>query len=168
MAEVTVRMAGPDDAGLIAALVREHAAYEGAPDAVRGAAEDYARAGFAEAAFECLIAESDGEPVGFALFFTNFSTWEGRQGLFLEDLFVRDTARGLGAGRRLVAELARTVRERGGTRLDLVVMEENVARRFYEHLGLRQAQGWLLYRADGAALEALAAEAETSSIATPV
>jgi GNAT superfamily N-acetyltransferase len=161
MAKLTVRPAGPDDAGLIAALVREHAAYEGAPDAVRGAAEDYARAGFAEAAFECLIAEADGEPVGFALFFTNFSTWEGRQGLFLEDLFVRETARGLGAGRRLVAELARTIRERGGTRLDLVVMEENVARRFYEHLGLRQVQGWLLYRADGATLEGLAAEAET-------
>jgi GNAT superfamily N-acetyltransferase len=158
VARVVVRSAGPGDARLIAALVREHAAQEVAAEAVRGAVEDYARAGFAERAFECLVAEVDGRPAGFALFFTNFSSWEGRTGLFLEDLFVRDEARGLGVGRLLLAELARLVKARGGSRLDLVVADGNVARRFYEHLGLREVEGWLLYRADGAALDALAAE----------
>jgi ribosomal protein S18 acetylase RimI-like enzyme len=108
--------------------------------AVRGSTQDYARA-------------------GFALFFANFSSWEGRPGLFLEDLFVRRQFRGLAIGRRLVAELARLVKARGGSRLDLVVADSNAARRFYERLGLREVRGWLLYRADNATLDALAAEA---------
>ena len=162
MAAVALRFAVPSDAGLIEALVREHAAEEGAAAAVRGSAPDYARAGFAECPFECLIAEVDGKPAGFALFFANFSSWEGRPGLFLEDLFVRREFRGLAIGRRPVAELAQLVKARGGSRLDLVVAHENAARRFYEHLGLREVKGWLLYRADGAALDALAAAAESA------
>jgi GNAT superfamily N-acetyltransferase len=162
MAAVALRLAGPGDAGLIEALVREHAAEEGAPSAVRGSAQDYARAGFAECPFECLIAEVDGKPAGFALFFANFSSWEGRPGLFLEDLFVRRGFRGLGIGRRLVAELAQLVQARGGSRLDLVVADENAARQFYERLGLREVKGWLLYRADGTALDALAGAAEAA------
>jgi GNAT superfamily N-acetyltransferase len=93
VAAVALRFAGPGDAGLIEALVREHAAEEGALGAVRGSTQDYARA-------------------GFALFFANFSSWEGRPGLFLEDLFVRRQFRGLAIGRRLVAELARLAKAR--------------------------------------------------------
>jgi GNAT superfamily N-acetyltransferase len=166
MAAVALRFAVPADAGLIGALVREHAAEEGASGAVRGSAQDYAQAGFAGCAFECLIAEVDGKPAGFALFFANFSSWEGRPGLFLEDLFVRREFRGLAVGRRLVAELARLAKARGGSRLDLVVGDGNAARRFYEHLGLREVKGWLLYRADGATLDALAAEEPAQRHAT--
>jgi GNAT superfamily N-acetyltransferase len=109
---VALRLAGPGDAGLIEALVREHAAEEGALGAVRGSTQDYARAGSAGRALECLIAEVDGTPAGFALCFANFSSWEGRPGLFLEDLFVRRQFRGLAIGRRLVAELARLAKAR--------------------------------------------------------
>jgi GNAT superfamily N-acetyltransferase len=153
--QLVIRPATIVDAPLIATLVREHAAYEGGPR-VGGTDADFA-AGLADGAFECLIAEAAGEPIGLLLFYPIFSSWSGRRGLFLEDLFVRESARGLGFGRRLVAELARLALRRGGSRIDLVVTEHNVARRFYEQLGLRQVDGWLLYRAEAAALQALAA-----------
>jgi GNAT superfamily N-acetyltransferase len=156
--EVAVREATADDAGLILALVRELAAFERAgPDAVRATEDDLRReiAG-PRPGFECLIAEVDGRPAGFALFFHNFSTWEGRRGIYLEDLFVREGARGLGVGRRLVADLARLALERGCRRLDLWVLHWNPARRFYEGLGLRHMDEWLPYRADREALARLA------------
>lgn len=156
MPDLTVRPATIADAVLIATLAREHAAFEQGPPAA-GSADDFATA-LADGAFECLIAELAGKPVGFLLFFAVFSSWAGRRGLFLEDLFVRAEARGLGVGRRLMIELARLARSRGGTRIDLVVTERNVARRFYEQLGLRQVDGWLLYRADAAGLAELADE----------
>lgn len=151
MTAVTIRPAGPGDAALIAELVREHAELEGAREQVRGTAEGYAHPGMA-----CLIAEIEGRVAGFALYFANFSSWEGRPGLFLEDLYVRGWARGQGIGRRLVAALARQTQAQGGTRVDLVVARANDARRFYERLGLRHVEGWLLYRLDGDALDALA------------
>lgn len=156
MPDLIVRAATLTDAALIATLAREHATFERGPPATGGAA-DFA-AGLADGAFECLIAELAGRPVGFLLFFPVFSSWTGRRGLFLEDLYVRAEARGHGVGRRLMVELARSARSRGGTRIDLVVTEGNIARRFYEQLGLRQVDGWLLYRADAAAIAALDAE----------
>ena len=135
-----IRAALPADGDLIAALIQEHTADEQVPAAARGTGADYA-SGLAEQACECLIAELDGEPVGLAMFYATFSSWQGRRGLFLEDLFVRDRARGLGLGRRLVVELARLARARGCTRLDLVVQAGNRARRFYGQLGLREVDG---------------------------
>lgn len=159
MAEVTVRPATPDDAALVLALVRELATFERAPDAVKATEVDLRR-GLAGPcpAFECLIAETDGGPVGMAVFFPTFSTWEGRPGLKLHDLYVREAARGSGAGRALLAALARTALERGCTRLDLDVLDWNPARRFYERAGLRPQRGWLAYRADAEALARLAAD----------
>lgn len=158
MAEVTARPATPDDAALVLALVRELATFERAPDAVKATEVDLRR-GLAgpHPAFECLIAETDGGPVGMAVFFPTFSTWEGRPGLKLHDLYVREAARGSGAGRALLAALARTALERGCTRLDLDVLDWNPARRFYERAGLRSQRGWLAYRADAEALARLAA-----------
>ena len=153
-----VRAAGPEDAGLILELVRELAAFEREPDAVAATAEDFRRElASAHPAFGCLIAELDGRPAGFALFFHNFSTWTGRRGIYLEDLFVRDSARGRGVGRRLIVELARLAVERGCARLDLWVLQWNPARRFYEDLGYHWKEDWLHYRLDGKALAALAA-----------
>lgn len=157
--DVTIRPATPDDAGLVLGLVRGLAAFERAPDAVR-ATEDDLRRGLAgpRPAFECLLAEAaDGEPAGMAVFFPTYSTWEGRPGLKLHDLFVRERARGTGVGRRLLAALARVALERGCTRLDLDVLDWNPARRFYERSGLRRQRGWLAYRADAPALARLAA-----------
>ena len=154
---VTVRRATAADAALIHELVVELAIFERAPDAVLATPEDFLREGFGEKpAFECLIAESSGEALGFALFFENFSTWTGRRGIYLEDIFVRQRARGRGAGLALMRALAGIVLERGGARLDLWVLHWNPARRFYERLRFEQMRDWLPYRLSGAELRALA------------
>ncbi|MFO1039385.1 MAG: GNAT family N-acetyltransferase [Geminicoccaceae bacterium] len=155
-----VRAATRADAELIATFIREHAAYEGASEAVQSTSEHIAAAGFGERpAFECLIVEVEGKPAGFAMFFDNFSSWEGRRGLFLEDIYLHDWARGTGAGAALLRALASMVLDRGGNRLDLVVKGSNPATGFYRRMGLRQVPGWELWRADGAILETLADEA---------
>ena len=155
MAQVAVRLAQPVDGELIAALIAEHSAHEGAM--ALGRAEDYAR-GLAEGAYECLVAEQRGTALGLAMFYPTFSSWSGQRGLFLEDLYVREAARGLSVGRLLLAELARIAGARGATRIDLVVQGDNRARGFYTRLGLRELPGWHLWRADEAALAALAGQ----------
>ncbi|MDX3900514.1 MAG: GNAT family N-acetyltransferase [Sphingobium sp.] len=108
---------------------------------------------------EVLIAERDGAPVGFALFFHNFSTFEGRPGLYLEDLFVLPEARGGGAGRALLRRLARIAVERGCARLEWSVLDWNApAIAVYCAIGARPMDEWTVQRLDGAALEALADE----------
>ena len=161
MADATIRAGTPDDAGLILELVRELAAFERAPDAVKATEEDFRRGlGGPRLAFECLIAETGGEVAGMAVFFPTFSTWEGRPGLKLHDLYVREAARGSGVGRLMLAGLARTALGRGCTRVDLDVLDWNPARRFYERAGLRPLEGWLAYRAGADALARLAAGEE--------
>jgi GNAT superfamily N-acetyltransferase len=97
-----------------------------------------------------------GEVVGFALWFLNFSTWEGVHGIYLEDLYVRPTARGLGAGRSLLAALAGICAERGYRRLEWWVLHWNPAREFYDAIGARAMDEWIPYRIEGDALTALA------------
>ena len=109
-------------------------------------------------AYECLVAERRGTALGLAMFYPTFSSWSGQRGLFLEDLYVREAARGLSVGRLLLAELARIAGARGATRIDLVVQGDNRARGFYTRLGLRELPGWHLWRADEAALAALAGQ----------
>ncbi len=154
--EVVVRAAGPAEGRLIALLVAEHGIEEGVT--VRGRAEDYA-AGLAAGRCACLIAERSGEAVGLAMYYPTFSSWSGRPGLFLEDLYVRRSARGQGVARRLLAELARIAAAGGADRLDLVVGEANAARGFYARLAMRELPGWRLVRADGRLLALLAANA---------
>ncbi len=123
---ITLRFANADDAGLLLQLIRELAAYERAPDAVVATEEDLRRHGFGpEPRFEALIAGVDGKAAGFALFFPDFSTWHGRPGIYLEDLYVRDWARGLGVGRRLIARLAAIAIERDSPALRLAVLNWN-------------------------------------------
>ena len=155
--EPVIRVARAEDSATILRLIRALAAVEDMLDAVRATEEDICRDGFgAERKFECLLAEVDGEAVGFALFFVNYSTFEGRGGLYLEDLYVADSARGLGIGRALVARVARLAGERGYPRLDLSVLHWNPARAFYERLAFRHTADWLPYRLEGDALRALA------------
>jgi GNAT superfamily N-acetyltransferase len=141
-------------------LVRELAAYERAPaDRVRLTEADVLRDGFGDAArFEVLLAELDGDPVGFALFFERYSTWEGRPGLWVEDIFLEERARRRGLGRELMAEIARTAEARGFARLELSVLGWNPARDFYQRLGFSHLEGWLPYRLDRAGIRALARE----------
>jgi GNAT superfamily N-acetyltransferase len=157
--KITIRCASEADCVLVLDFVRELAAYEKKPDAVIATADDLRRHGFGpQPRFETLIAELDGEPAGFALFLPDFSTWAGRPGLFLEDLFVRDWARGRGVGRALFARLAAIAIERGWAGLRLNVLDWNPARSFYHRLGLAHRAEWLSYGADEAVLHRLAAE----------
>jgi GNAT superfamily N-acetyltransferase len=156
---LSIRPATPADLPLIAALIRALADYEKLAEAVRFAEADLARHLFGERpAAEVVIGERDGVAQGFALFFHNFSTFEGRPGIYLEDLFVRPEARGAGLGRALLAYLAGLAVKRGCARLEWAVLDWNApAIAFYEKLGARELSDWRVMRVDGDALGHLAA-----------
>src|SRR6266446_2982249 len=120
MPQITIRPATPADVETILTFIKGLAAFEHEPDAVKTTVDNLRRDGFGEhPKFEVLIAELDGQPVGFALFFPTYSTWEGRPGVYLEDLFVAEYARGQGLGRKLMAALAAIAVARGCRRLEL-------------------------------------------------
>ena len=156
---IHIRHAGPEDAGVLHALVVALATYEKAPDAVEARPEDYRRQLSAESPpFECLLAEVEGEAVGFALFFSNYSTWQGRPGLYLEDLFVQPTHRTRGVGRALFQRLAAIAGQRGCGRLDWKVLHWNtLALDFYRGLRAIPLEDWGSWRLAGPALAALEA-----------
>ena len=153
-----IRAARPDDIDTIIGFVRALAEYERLADAVVLDRATLAGHLFgARPMAEVLIAEIDGTPVGFALFFHNFSTFEGRPGIYLEDLFVSPDARGSGAGKALLARLATLAVERGCARLEWSVLDWNApAIAFYRSLGAISMDGWTINRVEGAALSALA------------
>jgi GNAT superfamily N-acetyltransferase len=157
VATVTIREAGPADAGTIVRLIRELAAYENLVDLVRITEADVLRDGFGERrCFECLLAEADGKAMGLAIHRPSYSTFDGRPGLYVEDLFVAESARGLGIGRMLMARLAAIARERGCSRMSLAVLHWNPARAFYRRLGFAEVGDWLSYQLAGDALAHLA------------
>jgi GNAT superfamily N-acetyltransferase len=159
MSAVTLRFATAEDAGLVLQLIRELATYEKAPNAVVATEDDLRRHGFGPLRrFEALLAFVDGEPAGFALFYPDFSTWHGRPGLFLEDLYVREWARRRGVGRRLMARLAAIAVERDWPTLHFNVLDWNPARGFYRRLGISPRSEWLPHSAIGEALHRLAAQ----------
>lgn len=152
-----IRPAVIDDVPTIVALIRELADYEKALHEVRATEEDLRRALFGpEPKVFAHVAEHDGEVVGFALWFVSFSTWTGRHGIYLEDLYVRPQARGLGYGKALLTELARITVERGYTRLEWSVLNWNEpAIGFYKALGAVPMDEWTVYRLTGEALAEL-------------
>jgi GNAT superfamily N-acetyltransferase len=153
-----VRPLQPADVPVVVAMVHELAEFERAPDECHLTEEQLRAALFAERpALFGHLATNDGEPVGFSLWFVNFSTWRGVHGIFLEDLYVRPSARGTGAGRALLVELARICVDRGYGRLDWWVLHWNPAREFYHALGAVAMDEWVPYRITGPALAALAA-----------
>jgi GNAT superfamily N-acetyltransferase len=139
VSDIRIRLATADDTRLLLHLIRELAAYEQAPNAVVATEEDLRCYGFGpERHFEALLAFLDSEPAGLALFHPRFSTWLGRPGIYLEDLFVTGEARGKG--------------------IDFQVLDWNPARGFYRQLGFEHLGEWLRYGGDAAALRRLAAE----------
>jgi GNAT superfamily N-acetyltransferase len=153
----TIRRAERADAETLLNLVRELAAYEHEPNAVKATVADLERDGWGETPrFEALLAEVDGRVAGFALLFPNYSTWEGRAGLYLEDLFVSEWARRHGVGRKLFEAVAKLAVERNGALVDLNVLTWNPARAFYERIGVRHLSNWTPYRLTGEALRQLA------------
>ncbi len=148
------------DVPMIASLIRGLARFEKLEDEVTMTEDLLAKGLFGDRPYaETLLAEEDGTPVGFALFFHNFSTFMARPGLYLEDLFVVPELRGGGIGRALLVELARVAVQRGCGRLEWSVLDWNrEAIRFYERLGARPNSEWTVYRLTGEALRSLAGE----------
>ena len=159
MPKLEIRHATPQDVPTILAFIRELAEYERLLHVVV-ATEDTLRENLfgAKPRAEVVFAMHEGREVGFALFFHNFSTFTGQPGLYLEDLFVKPEARGLGVGKQLMAWLAKTAVERGCARFEWAVLDWNEpAIRFYRSIGAKGLDDWRVQRVDGEALRALAA-----------
>jgi len=156
--EVRIVPATRADLPAVLTFVRELAAYERSPAEVVATEADFDAALFGQRPVaEAIIAWIGHERVGFALFFHNFSTWTGRRGLYLEDLYVRASARGHGVGRALLAALARTAIERGCPRLEWVALDWNApAIAFYSAIGARRLEDWETFRLEGDAVRKLA------------
>ena len=157
---LNIRPASVDDVGLILQFIRELAEYEREPHAVTATEADLARDGFGtDPKFRALIAEWDGKPAGFALYFYNYSTWLGRPGLYLEDVFVRPEFRGKGIGKTLLLYLARLAIKENCGRFQWQVLDWNTPSiKFYESLGAEVMKEWLTMRVEGEALKRLGGE----------
>lgn len=156
---VSIRPAVPADARLIYDFVRALADYEKLLHEVEATEADLAGHLFCEnPRLFCDIAEADGKPVGFAIWFYNYSTFRGRHGIYLEDLFVVPEARGLGAGKALLRGLARRCVDQGLARLEWAVLDWNAPSiAFYDSLGATAQSDWIIRRMTGEPLKALAA-----------
>jgi GNAT superfamily N-acetyltransferase len=155
--EHVIRQARPADVPVLLELVHELAVYEKEPDAVEATEQMLADALFGTTPVaSCHVAEIDGEVVGFALWYVTFSTWKGRPGLWLEDLFVRPAARSSGLGKALLQALAQVCVERDYARFEWWVLDWNVdAQGFYRSLRARPEDEWTVWRLDGDALSGL-------------
>ncbi|MBD1913032.1 MULTISPECIES: GNAT family N-acetyltransferase [unclassified Leptolyngbya] len=161
---LTLRSATAADADLIFALIGELADYEKLRHQVTGSAADLAQhLSGNPSVVEAIVAEWNHQPAGFALFFTNYSTFLTKPGLYLEDLYVKSEYRGLGIGKALLSHLAGLVQERGYGRLEWSVLDWNApAIAFYERMGATVLPDWRICRVTGDAIATLASQAESS------
>jgi GNAT superfamily N-acetyltransferase len=159
---LVLRESQPGDVGTILELIRGLAEYEHEPQAAVATEEDLLRDGFgANPKFHCVIAEWDGAAVGFALYFYNYSTWKGRPGIYLEDIFVWPEYRGKGIGKALLLHVAQTAVAQNCGRYEWQVLDWNTpAIEFYEGLGAKRMKQWLPMRAEGDALLELGKKSE--------
>jgi GNAT superfamily N-acetyltransferase len=158
---VEIRRARPADVAVLLEMIRELAEYEQLADQVQASEQLLEEALFGDPpAAEAMIARADGQVIGYALYFSTFSTFLAIQGIWLEDIYVRPPHRKAGAGRALLAAVAGRLRERGGRRLEWAALDWNeLALGFYRGLGARAQKEWITHRLTGADLERLAAEA---------
>ncbi|MCP4600699.1 MAG: GNAT family N-acetyltransferase [Proteobacteria bacterium] len=152
-----IRFASEEDAETVHHFISELAAYERMPDAVEATVETLRRQmASRKPPFECLIAEERGKPVGFALFFHNYSTWRGKPGLYIEDIYVPPEFREHGIGNELIKELGCIARDRDCGRMEWAVLDWNKpAIEFYKNLGAEPLKEWIVFRITGKALEDL-------------
>jgi GNAT superfamily N-acetyltransferase len=166
MESLNLRLATPADVPQILGFIRDLATYEREPDAVHATEADLLRDGFGETKrFDCLIAELKASdtimPVGFALYFHNYSTWRGHAGIHIEDLYVSLEHRGKGIGKALLTRVASIAVAEGCTRLQWDVLEWNTpAIGFYEQMGAKMLMDWRTMRVTGEALPVLAAQSK--------
>ena len=154
--ETTIRAVGEADAETLFNLIVELAEYEKLADKVNGDPEMLRRTLFEERAAEALLLERAGEAIGYAIFFTTFSSFECRSGIWMEDVYVRPEHRRGGIGRQVIEHLAQLAVERGHVRLEWCALEWNEpALNFYEKLGATSLDGWTMLRVDGERLQQL-------------
>ena len=160
-----IRSAQVEDVPVILELIRDLATYERAPNDVTATEEQLVDVLFGErSAAEVLLAFEGGSPVGFAVYFYNFSTWLARPGLYLEDLFVKPEKRGNGYGRALLVELAKIARDRGCGRMEWAVLDWNQpAIKFYRALGAKPMDEWTVFRLTRDGIASLADSADTAA-----
>lgn len=155
--KINIRIAVEEDIPAILGFIRELAIYEDLLDEVVATEESLRQSLFVHKGAEVIIAEYEGESVGFALFFHNYSTFLGRSGIYLEDLFVNPKMRGKGIGKRLLTYLANLAKERGCGRLEWSCLDWNEPSiKFYKSLGAVPMDEWTVYRVTGDALDSLA------------
>src|SRR6476469_9817944 len=167
--EFQIRQARADAVQIILQLIRELATYERAPNEVTATEEQLVDVLFRERPVaEVLLAFEAESPVGFAVYFYNFSTWLGRAGLYLEDLFVKPEKRGKGYGRALLVELAKIARDRGCGRMEWAVLNWNEpAIKFYRSLGTKPMNEWIVFRLTRDEIAKLADAADTAASTQP-
>lgn len=154
MPSLAIRTATPADTDLILRFITELAVYEKAEDQVVATADDLRRTLFDEGSAHALICSVDGDPAGFAVYFYNYSTWQGRKGLYLEDLYVTPAHRGAGAGKALLQHLAKIAVAEGCGRFEWSVLDWNEpALKFYESIGASPMPEWVKHRLAGKALD---------------
>lgn len=154
---IKIRQANIEDAELILSLIKDLAKFEQLLDSVVATADDIRKNVFGDNKFiYVLIAEYDSNPVGFALFFHNYSTFVGKPGIYLEDLYVKEEYRNKGIGKSLLQEIAKIAVEKDCGRFEWSVLTWNPARKFYEYLGAKSMEEWRVYRIEGEALRKLA------------
>ena len=165
----TIRPATRADIPQILRFIRALATYERAPQAVTATEAGLERDGFgANPIYFCLIAEDDGKSAGFALFFYNYSTWLGRPGIYLEDLFVEPELRGLGIGKALLERVAAIAVEKGCQRFEWAVLDWNTpAIEFYRAMGAEFMDEWRIVRMTGEALKGLGGTTKEAGSSTP-
>ncbi len=157
---IAIREAQPSDAALIHAFIVELAIYEKAEHEVVASAADIERSLFAaDSPARALICTRNGQPVGYAVYFLSYSTWLGRKGMYLEDLYISPTYRGGGAGKRMLRHLARLAHDSGCGRLEWSVLDWNTpAIQFYQSLGASPQSEWVRYRMADETLKNFASE----------
>ena len=159
MRNLNIRLAKPDDTPLILKFIKELAVYEKLANEVVATKEILDETLFGERSYaEVIIAEYNNKPVGYTLFFHNFSTFLGRPGLYIEDIYVTPEQRGKGIGKALLSYCARLARERKCGRMEWWVLKWNPARKFYEKIGAEAMDEWVVYRLNKEALEKLDSE----------
>ncbi|MDR0213522.1 MAG: GNAT family N-acetyltransferase [Comamonas sp.] len=158
MSQLNIRPATEQDIALILHFVRELAIYEKAEDEAKATPEHVRRTLFCEhPAVFGLICEVEGKPIGFAVYFFNYSTWQGQHGLYLEDLYITPDARGHGAGKALLQRLAQIALEKDCGRFEWSCLDWNTPSiQFYDSLGALPQTEWIRYRMTGTALQSLA------------
>jgi GNAT superfamily N-acetyltransferase len=155
----TIREATPDDVPVILTLIKELAEFERLPDQVVATGEILRESLFGErASARSLVVEIGGAPVGFAVYFHNFSTFVGRSGLYIEDIYIRPEHRGTGIGKAIMQHLARVAIGEGCRRIEMAVLHWNPARGFYERFGAEAMEDWIIYRISGDAIRRLTEE----------